>query len=145
MIYHTSKHFCACVHDCMPLLKGPDYWSWACLLYISSFSFFVLHIDFSLFFDRFRFISEIIPINKKIYTFLQFLTTQLSNSFFYLKKNAIAVHKETIHTGNITAHTFTNLSIKSSNIFCLSLWVGFSPWKQVLKMVHHAAALSQQI
>ena len=39
---------------------------------------------------------------------------------FFLLKNAIVVCKETIHTGNITAHAFTNLSLKYSRFFFLS-------------------------
>ena len=40
--------------------------------------------------------------------------------------NATIFCKETILMGNITAHAFANLSLKSSRMFfCPSLWVTF--------------------
>ena len=112
------------------------YWSWACLLYISSFSFFVLHIDFSLFWREIPHLSK-----KKKSNFLQFLATQLSNSFFF-KKIAIIVCKETIHTGSITAHAFTNLSCKFWHFFLPSFMGTIFPLKTLEKLHCNAVKIA---
>ena len=120
-------------------------WSWDCLSYISSFSFFSqILVSFLI---GFTFIYEIDPINKKIYTFLQFLITLLSNSFFLFSfLNAIAVCKETIYTGNITAHAFTDSSLKSSSIFTqFFLYLLFPVYGYNFYHAAAMTALSQQI
>ena len=120
-------------------------WSWDCLSYINSFSFFSqILVSFLI---GFTFIYEIDPINKKIYTFLQFLITLLSNSFFLFSfLNAIVVCKETIYTGNITAHAFTDSSLKSSSIFTqFFLFLLFPVYGHNFYHAAAMTALSQQI
>ena len=65
--------------------------SWACLLYISFFSFFVLHIDFSLFFEEkfYIYLRKKNPINKKLALFYSFLQLNWVILSSFKKKNTI--------------------------------------------------------